>query len=121
MIDTVAGTGLRGDSGDGDQAISAALNSPRGVAVDGSGNVYIADTGNRRIRRVTVSGVIETLGPAQWESPTGLAVAPDGTLLVTDAGTERIRRLEGSGSAGTVEETGRQGIRATTVRRCRPH
>ena len=54
-IVTVAGTGSAGSSGDGGQATAAQLNSPSGVAVDASGNLYIADTGNNKIRKVTAA------------------------------------------------------------------
>ncbi|MCX6622072.1 MAG: hypothetical protein NTY38_13580, partial [Acidobacteria bacterium] len=109
VIETVAGNGVRGDAGDGGQAGQAALNAPRGVAADGAGNVYIADTGNRRIRRVNASGVMEAAGTAQWSFPTGLTVAPDGSLLVTDGGIQRIRRVEASGSTGSIGGSGRTG------------
>ena len=59
-VTTVAGNGAASFSGDGGQATSAALNHPRGVAFDASGNMYIADELNHRIRRVTPGGVITT-------------------------------------------------------------
>lgn len=61
VIVTVAGTGEAGYGGDGGAATDARLNSPRGVAVDGAGNLYIADTGNRRVRRVDSAGTIVTI------------------------------------------------------------
>ncbi len=60
-VATVAGMGGSGYSGDGGPAVSAALNNPYGVAVDSSGNLYIADTNNRRIRKVSASGIITTI------------------------------------------------------------
>ena len=59
-ITRIAGSGVRGFSGDGGPAIAARLNYPRGVAVDGKGNVYIADLSNLRIRKVSPSGTITT-------------------------------------------------------------
>ena len=59
-ISTFAGTGTAGFSGDGGMATSAQLGAPRGVAVDGSGNVYIADYNNHRVRRVSAAGTIST-------------------------------------------------------------
>ena len=59
-ITTIAGTGERGFSGDGGPAIAAQLNSPRAIAVDSLGNVYVADYPNHRVRRIDTSGVITT-------------------------------------------------------------
>ena len=61
VITTVAGSGADGFGGDGDGATEAALDSPESVAVDRHGNLYIADTGNHRIRRVDRHGVITTI------------------------------------------------------------
>jgi DNA-binding beta-propeller fold protein YncE len=60
-ISTVAGTGVRGYSGDGGFAVSARLSNPGGVAVDSSGNLYIVDTGNNRIRKVNAEGIIRAV------------------------------------------------------------
>jgi sugar lactone lactonase YvrE len=60
-VTIVAGTGKRGYSGDGGPAASAQLCNPMGIAVDAAGNVYIADTGNNRIRKVTSAGIITTV------------------------------------------------------------
>ena len=61
IITTIAGTGERGFAGDGGPAVEARLAGPRGVAVDADGNVYIADEGNHRIRKVDASGTISTI------------------------------------------------------------
>ena len=61
IISTVAGNGNHGYSGDGGPAISAEINLPYGVAVDVAGNLFIADTGNQRIRKVTPAGIITTI------------------------------------------------------------
>jgi hypothetical protein len=61
MITTVAGDGTRGFSGDGGPATNASLSDPSGVAVDTAGNLYIADTSNHRVRKVSVSGTITTI------------------------------------------------------------
>src|SRR5258708_6505005 len=61
MISTVAGTGLAGFSGDGGLATSAQLNRPSGVSADSAGNLYISDSRNYRIRRVSLDGVIVTV------------------------------------------------------------
>src|SRR5579872_2472330 len=78
IIQTLAGTGFPGFSGDGGPAASARLNGPYGVAADRAGNVYIADLGNNRVRKVSPDGVITTMaGSGQGGSAGdgGLAVA----------------------------------------------
>ena len=116
VITTVAGTGsygsLGGFGGDGGPAVSALLNYPRGVAVDGAGNLYIADTGNHRIRKVDSSGVITTIagtgesdfggdgGPAiaaRLDSPRGVATDSAGNVYIADTGNSRIRILTPTG------------------------
>ena len=81
IITTVAGNsttlGLGGFSGDGGPATSAALNSPDGVAVDSAGNIYIADNGNQRIRRISANGTISTFagtGTAGYSGNGGMAI-----------------------------------------------
>ena len=61
IITTIAGTGVRGFAGDGGPAVQAQLDTPRGVAVDATGNLFIADSSNHRIRRVDPSGNITTI------------------------------------------------------------
>jgi hypothetical protein len=61
VISTIAGTGTGGYSGDGEAATSAALNSPIGIVIDFSGNVYFSDSGNQRVRKISIStGIITT-------------------------------------------------------------
>src|SRR6202522_4270858 len=109
IISTVAGNGTAGYSGDGGLATSAELRNPRGVTVDASGNIYIADSGNSCIREVIVStGGISTvagngtvgysgdggLSPsAELYSPDGLAVDSAGNIYIADTGNERIRAV----------------------------
>ena len=69
IITTIAGTGEEGFSGDGGPAVEAHLNFPRGVAVDAAGNVYIADHGNHRIRKVDPSGTITTVAGMGGKRP----------------------------------------------------
>jgi uncharacterized protein (TIGR03437 family) len=124
-ISTVAGNGTMGYSGDGGQATSASLNTPSGVAIDTSGNIFIADGGNQRVRKVTPAGVISTVagngtlgyggdgGPAtgaELNVPTGVAVDGSGNLFITDPGNERIRMLSASGVISTVAGNGTLGI-----------
>ena len=124
-ITTIAGTGEEGFSGDGGPAVSAQLSGPNGVAVDGAGNLYIADTGNHRIRRVNPSGTITTIagiggngfsgdggpaGTARLSSPSGLALDAAGNLYIADTGNHRIRRVDPSGTITTVAGTGQPGF-----------
>ncbi|MVM31458.1 hypothetical protein GO755_15540 [Spirosoma sp. HMF4905] len=107
-ITTVAGSGTQGSSGDNGPATSARLNTPSGVAVDGSGNLFIDDTFNHRIRKVTTGGTITTVagngspgtdgdnGPAtsaQLNAPFGIAVDGPGNLFIADQANNRIRRV----------------------------
>ncbi|HVK84310.1 MAG TPA: hypothetical protein VM513_09385 [Kofleriaceae bacterium] len=121
IITTFAGTGTAGYSGDGGLATSAQLSRPGGVAVDGLGNVYIADSSNARIRKVDASGRITTFagtgvagfsgdgGPATAaEISSSLAVAVDdgGQLYITDQFNRRIRRVDASGVIRTIAGNG---------------
>jgi len=124
-ITTIAGTGESGFSGDNGPAVQAQLDAPLGVAVDAAGNLYIADAGNNRIRRVDTSGTITTIagtgepgfggdsGPAveaQLYSPYGVAVDGAGNLYVADSGNSRIRRADASGTITTIAGTGEPGF-----------
>ena len=121
IITTIAGTGNKGYSGDSGPAVEAQLNGPSGVAVDGAGNVYIADAGNHRIRRVDAGGTISTIagngqggytgdgGPAfeaQLNVPAGVAVDNAGNVYIADLINNRIRRVDASGTITTVAGTG---------------
>jgi hypothetical protein len=125
-IITVAGTGVAGYGGDGGPASTALLNNPYGVAVDGSGNLFIADSGNNVIRKVTqATGVISTVagngnpgdggdgGPAtsaELTSPTGVAVDGSGNLFLAEFGSNFIRKVtQATGVISTVAGTGAPG------------
>src|ERR1035437_1426654 len=106
-ITTVAGNGGFRFSGDGGPATSASFNLPQGMAVDSAGNLYIADTYNNRIRKVsgktitTIAGGGNALGdggPATSASlfnPNGVAVDSAGNLYIADSGNSRIRKVSG--------------------------
>ncbi|MFN0085449.1 MAG: Ig-like domain-containing protein [Blastocatellia bacterium] len=126
-ITTVAGTGLAGFEGDGGPATAARLNFPSRPAVDGSGNLYIADYSNHRIRKVTAAtGVITTIagdgngrfggdgGPAIGASlngPESCAIGRDGNLYIADYLNHRVRKVTlNDGKISTVAGTGIAGF-----------
>jgi sugar lactone lactonase YvrE len=106
MITTFAGIGAAGFSGDGGPATSARLAGPFDVATDRGGNVYIADTSNRRVRKVAPSGTITTL--ASIAPPLALAVGVGNELYV--AATARVRRVTPAGTVAVVAGNGRLGF-----------
>ncbi|MBM4357353.1 MAG: SMP-30/gluconolactonase/LRE family protein [Deltaproteobacteria bacterium] len=121
QIVAVAGvSGEAGFSGDGGKATEAKLDTPRGLAFDAEGNLYVADSQNHRIRRIGVDGLITTIagtgeagqsgddGPAldaTLREPNGVEIAPDGSVLVADTGNHRIRRIDASGTIRTLAGT----------------
>jgi hypothetical protein len=109
-ITTVAGTGTQGYDGDGAPATSALLDSPQGLALDGT-TLYIADTHNHAVRTVSLSsGVISTLN-ASLNRPAALALDTKGHLFIADAGSHQIRRIDlATGVLTTVAGTGTQGF-----------
>ena len=101
IITTIAGTGESGPHGDGGPASQARLNRPAGVAVDGDGNLFIADRYNHRIRRVDPSGTITTFAGGQsllgeFFHPSGVSVDGDGDVYVADTHNHRIRKVDPS-------------------------
>ncbi len=123
-ISTVAGNGTYAYGGDGAVALAAQLNQPAGVVRDAAGNLYIADFGNHRIRRVGADGAISTYAGngaagfggdgsaasgAQLNNPSGLAIDADGNLLVADTGNHRIRRITPSGTISSIAGSGTAG------------
>lgn len=103
-LERVAGVGLPGDSGDGGPALAARFLSPESVSVASDGSVFIADRGNRRIRRVRPDQTIEAVRAAGIEGdrgpspalvdPSGVSALSPSTLLVADAGAHRVYRLD---------------------------
>jgi sugar lactone lactonase YvrE len=107
LLTRFAGNSRPGYSGDGGPATSAQLYGPRSLAVDGSGNVYIADVSNRRLRRVSVSGVITTVVTDSTAS--GIAVDNVGNVYIAEQSRNQVRRLSTSGTLTTVAGTGMRG------------
>jgi NHL repeat-containing protein len=121
IITTVAGNGAGGFLGDDGPAATSSLDDPAGLAIDGRGNLYIADSNNNRIRRVDPKGRITTIAgtgvssstgdgglatAATLADPEGLAIAPDGTLYVGEAAGNRIRKIAPDGTISTLAGTG---------------
>ena len=126
-ISTVAGTGTACNGfacGDGGPATSAQLNVPTSLALDGAGALYVADTGDGRIRRVSAGTIMTVAGTsgfcspstdpcgdngpatsARLTQPTGVAVAQDGSLLIADTFANRVRKVSG-GVITTIAGTG---------------
>jgi sugar lactone lactonase YvrE len=114
-VSTLAGSGTAGHA-EG-QGAAAQFSSPRGLTIDAAGNLYVVDTGNARIRRVTPDGTVSTFagsgtagffdGPAeeaQFNDPRGIAVDPDGQVYVADTGNHRVRRITPEGAVSTFAE-----------------
>jgi uncharacterized protein (TIGR03437 family) len=101
VIETFAGTGSRRFYGDGGPGRGALLNTPFGVALDGAGNLYITDSMNNRVRRLSAQGIITTVAE-DLNEPSGIAIDNTGALYIADTGNNRIRRIDASGNASTV-------------------
>lgn len=127
ILTTVAGTGAAGFSGDGGSAIAATLSHPAAVAVDAAGNLYVADTGNARIRKVSsATGIIVTIagsavvgdagegGPATaaaLSQPSGVALDALGQIILADQSNDSIRRVS---TATAIVNFGAESVGATT-------
>jgi uncharacterized repeat protein (TIGR03803 family) len=124
VITTVAGDGTNGYSGDGGAATNAGLSKPCGVAVDGWGNLFIADTYNFRVREVGTNGIITTVagsgtngyfgddGPAtnaNLDYPRSVAVDAFGNLFIADSGNNCIREVDTNGFITTLAGNGMSG------------
>src|SRR5580704_11139802 len=126
-IQTFAGTGAAGFSGDGGPATAAQLNQPYGLAFDSGNNLYIADLGNGRVRKVGANGTIETVAgggafpatnqgqgglatSAQLMQPRNVTVAPNGFLYISDFGANQVYKVGFEGSLSLVAGTGTAGF-----------
>ena len=129
-ITTVLGAGGRGFAGDGGTVAEAKFEFPAGVSVDGSGNIFVADRENNRIRKLDVSGVVSTVagsGPtgsyeggffgdgarateAVIDGPKGIFLDANGNLYIADAGNHRLRRVDATSAViGTLAGNGEAG------------
>jgi hypothetical protein len=127
IISTVAGSGSVGYTGDNGAASAATLNTPSGVALDGAGNLYIADSGNNVVRKVALAtelgsgGVITTVAgngasgfagdgglatSANLDQPLGVTLDSSGNLYIADTANQRIREVDATGKITTLAGTG---------------
>jgi uncharacterized protein (TIGR03437 family) len=117
VVANAAGNGAGGAAGDGGAARLAELNQPSGCALDSSGNLFIADTGNHRVRKVTAAGTITTVAgsgdpafggdegaatAASLSAPRGVAVDDNGDIFIADTGNHRIRQITPDGIIHTI-------------------
>ena len=126
-ISDFAGTGVAGFSGDGGKAANAQLNSPTGLAIDSNNNLFIADSGNERVRKVDLNtGMIHSIAGtgetgfsgdgsaairARLSNPLGLAVDKEDNVYVVDRGNNRIRKIDSKeGTISTIAGTGKSGF-----------
>jgi uncharacterized protein (TIGR03437 family) len=128
-LSTAAGTGFPGYNGDGISATTATLSKPAGIAIDRTGALLIADTGNHRVRRVS-GGTITTIAgngkpgfcgdggraaDACLDTPMDVKADAIGNLYIADAGNHRVRRIDSAGNITTVAGTGDPGRGADAV------
>lgn len=97
VVSTFAGSGAQGSINA--SGILASFNEPKGIAVDASGNIYVADAGNNLIRKIAASGQVSTIAGADssFSQPSGIAVDASGNVYVADAGNGLIRMIAPSG------------------------
>jgi sugar lactone lactonase YvrE len=120
VISTIAGSGTKGfANGTG---VVASFNNPLGIAVDASGNIYVADSGNNMIREISPSGVVTTLAgngtagtqngapaAAEFNNPYGVAIDAAGNVYVGDTGNNQIRKITAGGTVSTLAGNGTVG------------
>ncbi len=123
-LTTVAGNGFPGSGGDGGPGASAQLRKPAGIGIDGAGNLFIADTGNHRVRKVTPDGIIRTIAGtgqagfagdgaaadrAALNTPMDVKIDAAGKVYIADTGNHRVRVIGTDGVIRTLAGTGEPG------------
>ncbi len=125
-IRTVAGTGAAGFSGDDGPASAAQLNAPYGLCIDRQGNLYVADLGNARVRRISTDGIISTVAGggatlpggdgdggqavnAKLLAPRNVTTDAQGNLYISDFNAQRVLKVDSTGTLTTVAGTGAAG------------
>lgn len=127
VVNSIAGNGSLGYSGDGGKSLGAQLADPHDVVIDSAGNVYVADTLNARVRKIDTNGNINTIAGngtrgytgdggaatgAQLSLPTGLALDKSGNLYIADTGNATVRKVDTKGLISTVAGVGYTGFGA---------
>lgn len=125
VIRTFAGRGFAGFGGDGDYAANALFNQPQGLFFDNKSNLYVADTGNHRIRKISPEALLTTIAGtidpgfsadgqqalrSRFLSPTGVAADTTGNVYVADRGNHRIRMIRADGLVFTIAGNGTAGF-----------
>jgi uncharacterized protein (TIGR03437 family) len=108
-VTTYAGTGYAGFGGDGGPANQAALSSPFGIRMDANGNLFIADLGNNRVRKVSAGGTISTFASG-LNQPRNVAFGAGGALYVSEFGANRVVKINADGSTTVIAGSGASGF-----------
>ena len=112
IITHFAGNGRQGNTGDGGPAIEASFHTISDIAADGSGNIFIADSINRNIRKVDKNGVISTIAEANLEGlgtevhPNGIVVDKAGSIFFSDSGSSKVYKIDTNGAITLIAGTG---------------
>jgi uncharacterized protein (TIGR03437 family) len=103
LISTIAGTGTAGSTGNNGPAPAAELNAPRGLAFDIFGNLYVADSGNNEVRKITPAGLIVPLPVTlQLNNPLSVATDAQGSVYIADSGNNRIVEVTAAGATSIL-------------------